>query len=553
MPVPGVILPDLKNGYADSWGFIEGTKIGYIYISSTAGSWMISSGSGFATAINTFMNDPDVDGLIIDNRMDEGGDHLPLRAGLSMLFNENQHILAFDVRSDPNNHFTMSFDRDLSFGADNQLFDKPIAMITGPAAVSMGDWLLLLLKKHPMSRLFGLPTNGAFGWARAEESTSAPGWELEYTFRNGYLTDKPGEYLNHLGVMVDEEIWLTQEDVVKGEDTVVKRAMEWINNLAYAHNVKVDPPYVKPMTDSTTITAIVENPNHHDLSVMAIVTDQDTTVVDSFYLFNDGNHNDGAAGDSIWGAFKLPVNIEQNYQISVKTEDPVSNTSRTLPLVGHFTSIGPVVFENFIIDTEDSTANPGDALNIKLTLSNLSLNSIAEEIKARIISLDTLATITRDIEAYFVNLDPGESFTSFGRFGITISENCPVNIKIPFRVDISSNDHYFWSDTFSIRVEQPVGISEQIHTTPKEFAFYQNYPNPFNPTTTIEFSLPAEVDVVLEIYNTTGQLVETLVNKRMRIGHYNINWDASNMPSGLYFYKIKAGSFTDLKKMILLR
>jgi flagellar hook assembly protein FlgD len=70
---------------------------------------------------------------------------------------------------------------------------------------------------------------------------------------------------------------------------------------------------------------------------------------------------------------------------------------------------------------------------------------------------------------------------------------------------------------------------------------------------TIQFSLSEEAAVLLEVYNSTGQLVETLVNKSMSAGHYNVKWDASNMPSGIYFYKIKAGNFRDLKKMILLQ
>jgi hypothetical protein len=85
------------------------------------------------------------------------------------------------------------------------------------------------------------------------------------------------------------------------------------------------------------------------------------------------------------------------------------------------------------------------------------------------------------------------------------------------------------------------------------YQLFQNYPNPFNPTTTIPFSLPEKADVFLDIFNSTGQLIETLVNDRMGIGHYSINWNATHMPSGLYFYRIKAGEFVEMRKMILLR
>jgi hypothetical protein len=69
----------------------------------------------------------------------------------------------------------------------------------------------------------------------------------------------------------------------------------------------------------------------------------------------------------------------------------------------------------------------------------------------------------------------------------------------------------------------------------------------------IEFDLLKEADVVLEIFNLAGQRIEMLVNKYLEAGHYNVNWDASQMPSGIYFYKIRAGSFIDMKKMILVK
>jgi hypothetical protein len=88
---------------------------------------------------------------------------------------------------------------------------------------------------------------------------------------------------------------------------------------------------------------------------------------------------------------------------------------------------------------------------------------------------------------------------------------------------------------------------------PKEFALSNNYPNPFNPSTTIMFALPQEQYVTIEVYNSTGQKVETLVNRKFSAGYHEVNWNAVNMATGIYFYRIQAGSFQDLKKMILLK
>jgi len=86
-----------------------------------------------------------------------------------------------------------------------------------------------------------------------------------------------------------------------------------------------------------------------------------------------------------------------------------------------------------------------------------------------------------------------------------------------------------------------------------DFKLYQNYPNPFNPSTTIKFSLPADSKVNINVYNSLGQLVEILEDKEMESGYHEINFDASKLPSGIYFYQLKTGSFTQTKKMILIK
>jgi len=81
----------------------------------------------------------------------------------------------------------------------------------------------------------------------------------------------------------------------------------------------------------------------------------------------------------------------------------------------------------------------------------------------------------------------------------------------------------------------------------------QNYPNPFNPSTQITYQIPKNDFVSLLVYNSLGQVVKTLVNKEQSKGKYSINFDASNLPSGIYLYKIESGNFIDVKKMLLLK
>lgn len=92
---------------------------------------------------------------------------------------------------------------------------------------------------------------------------------------------------------------------------------------------------------------------------------------------------------------------------------------------------------------------------------------------------------------------------------------------------------------------------------PANFSLSQNYPNPFNPSTTINFSIPSVETtrrvVSLKVYNISGREIATLVNQQLTPGTYSETWDASNFPSGMYFYKLTYGSFSETKKMILIK
>ena len=97
------------------------------------------------------------------------------------------------------------------------------------------------------------------------------------------------------------------------------------------------------------------------------------------------------------------------------------------------------------------------------------------------------------------------------------------------------------------------GIENIGSELPEEFNLEQNYPNPFNPNTVISYSLPSASNVKLIVYNTLGQIVKTLESGYKNTGNYSVNFNASNLPSGIYFYKLEAGQFSQIKKMLLLK
>ncbi|MBL7129219.1 MAG: T9SS type A sorting domain-containing protein [Ignavibacteria bacterium] len=97
------------------------------------------------------------------------------------------------------------------------------------------------------------------------------------------------------------------------------------------------------------------------------------------------------------------------------------------------------------------------------------------------------------------------------------------------------------------------GVPIYSNEIPKEFKLYQNYPNPFNPTTSIKIDIPKSYHSKLTIYNLLGREIAILINENYNAGSYILNWDASGIPSGIYFYKIETGSFTDIKRMVLIK
>jgi hypothetical protein len=99
----------------------------------------------------------------------------------------------------------------------------------------------------------------------------------------------------------------------------------------------------------------------------------------------------------------------------------------------------------------------------------------------------------------------------------------------------------------------PVATSVRMLNVAVEFELYDNYPNPFNPGTTIKYELPRASHVSLTVYDILGREVSVLVNDKREAGAYEVKFDGSNLASGIYFYRIQAGSFMQTKQLLLLK
>jgi hypothetical protein len=113
--------------------------------------------------------------------------------------------------------------------------------------------------------------------------------------------------------------------------------------------------------------------------------------------------------------------------------------------------------------------------------------------------------------------------------------------------DLDGTVHYSWVVSIDLAT---LSVGE---TAPREFELMQNYPNPFNPTSRIRYALPRNSFVSLTVVNMLGQQVLRLVNEQQTVGYHDVVFNGDGLASGVYFYRMQAGTFTATKKLILLR
>ena len=321
-----------------------------------------------------------------------------------------------------------------------------------------------------------------------------------------------------------------------GEDTILLRGI--------GLNYQLEPKkYKSPGIDSMLITAFLPTTS---LRVFGLIQTIDSTLIDSIELFNEG--------DSIYSnSWHVAAGIETDYYVDLAL---YSANSGEIEFHGlnrrFFTSIGPIELESFSFVIGDSIFSPGETLLLRPSIINSGLHATAFDITAELATGDSCIADIFNRTNTLSEIAVGDTLEISGLIVVTINENCAVDTDIPLNISFLSNGVPLWENEFIMHIS-PVAVEDELKSLPNEYFLSQNYPNPFNPVTTLSYSLPVSGEVRLIVYNLGGEEVIRLVDDFQQAGEYNSVWNASNVSSGIYFYRLQAGKFTETKKMVLLK
>ena len=281
----------------------------------------------------------------------------------------------------------------------------------------------------------------------------------------------------------------------------------------------------------------------------------------NFYLKNDGNTNLTVSSVAFSGTYASMFSVISPMPSPIAPNDSALFSVRLTysALLKGNQIVDTDAFENALMEiSNNDPSKPIFKISLQteaplpIELSSFSATTIGSTVKLSWKTETEVNNYGFDIERYALSAEH-QGWNKIGFVNGNGNSNSPKNYtyedknvtagKYSYRLKQIDNDGQF---EYSKAIEVDLGA-------PKKFELSQNYPNPFNPTTTIRFSLPEAGNVKLTLFNILGQEIKTLVNEFKESGVYTINFDASELNSGMYIYKIETGSFVQTRKMTLIK
>jgi len=538
IPFPRIYPPPFDSDTVATYGILENSNTGYIYLAS---EWPTSKADEqFFKAINALKN---TDALIVDMRFNEGGWAF-FDAAFSILFNEYHKTLAAAYRCNAN-----TFDlcpgcvygyNDIELhqieGKGPKSYDRPVAVLLGPQCVSMGDRTAHRLRYLPKVRFFGKSADASLGHNYYIEDF--PGWILRYSLEDVFHINKPGEYLNRREFPVDYPVWFNKDDVAKGKDPVVEKSLEWINILVYAHDVTTDKWSYLPGNDTVIVTASIENPNSHIVTAKLYFESLDGSVNDSTDMAEI------IGKGAIWqGKWKTSGPNDNIYWISIKATDHTDGTYFTSR---HSTKITTVPI---LLDSITCVASSPSKYTFQPYFKNggkvMQINLINVDIK----SIDPWVKSISPKQTVIGYLKPGQ-IKKTQSFDVTY-DTATFQDSFNLSFGLSIDGWPFWEADTTVSITS-TGTEEQA-IVPMFYILDQNYPNPFTGSTTFTYKLTASAQVRLQVFNSLGVLVAEPLNEFKQNGEHKVMWNAESLPAGIYYCRLQAGKQEKSVKIIKLK
>ncbi len=369
---------------------------------------------------------------------------------------------------------------------------------------------------------------------------------------------------------------------IVGITQLMDARVNYLNSLALFQgiapvitNITHTPAAVSANSD-VWFNAEVSNANIVNLAYRFLQTNKFEKVD----MYDDGNHNDGTAGDGVYGALLSVGSTDVQYYIYAENNDAVKFSPERAEYEFYSIEVtGDLVINEFMADNDNVVPDPNGEYDDWIELYNNSNNTISLNgyflsdesgdlsqwaFPDTSIGPNDYLIIWADDEEGQPGLHANFKLSASGEEIVLVAPDTTIVDEVTFGVQITdlSTGRYpngtgsfvLMNPTFS--AENTPGISDVDDSNngqPNDYVLYQNYPNPFNPSTTISFSIPVEGNVTLKIFNVIGQQVDELVNENLSAGNYSFNWNASDQTSGIYFYQLQTGNFIETKKMVLLK
>jgi len=311
-----------------------------------------------------------------------------------------------------------------------------------------------------------------------------------------------------------------------------------------------------------------------------------TDVFEKVEMFDDGAHQDGSAGDGVYGGSLTALSAMMQYYIYAENADAgmfsperAEHEFYELQISVPAINVGDIVINEFLASNDSSHADPNGDYDDWLELYNTTGEAIAlnglyltddfgNPLKWQIPANTTIAA--NDFLLIWADEDGGQGpehanfkLAAPGEEIMLILADSTVLDSLTYgqqTSDISFGRYPEGSATWQFFDTTTPGSANGVVTgiayesfTPKGFSLSQNYPNPFNPSTIIQFSIGKAGVVRLNIYNVLGQQIETLLDEWREPGSYRVTFDASKLSGGAYFYRLSTGDYRVEKMMLLLR